>query len=129
MKRIFSILFLSLAVFSICALPVAMADDIEDKANKVSESILPTELGKEQGMATADLKTGIVPQAIKIVLALAGVVSFVVFVYAGIMMVIAQGNEEEVTKAKNTFIWSLIGLAFITTAYALVRGVMQLIFN
>lgn len=134
MKRIFTILCLSVAIFSFCAVPFAMADTlrgdtVEEKGNKISESILPTQLGKDQGMATADLKTGIVPQAIKIVLALAGVVSFGIFVYAGIMLVIAQGNEEDVTKAKSTFIWSLVGLAFITTAYALVRGIMQLVLN
>ena len=96
-----------------------------DKASDVINNILPENV-VDGAVPTGDLKMAILPQAIKILLGIAGSVAFGVFVYAGIQMVISQGNEEELTKTKNIFIWSLIGLAFITAAYALVRGVMQL---
>ncbi len=80
-------------------------------------------------LPTGDLKFEIIPQLIKILLALTGSFSFIVFVYAGIKLIIAQGNEEEVTKFKNILLWSAVGLVFITTAYALVSGIMQLVFK
>lgn len=83
----------------------------------------------DTSLPTADLAKGIVPQAIKLALGLIGTVVFGVFVYAGVMLLIAQGNEEEITKFKNIIIWSLVGLLFITTAYALVSGIMQLMFK
>lgn len=91
-------------------------------------SVLPSTDG-HQALPSGDLKLDIVPQAISILLGLAATVSFVVFVYAGIMLIIAQGNEEEVTKFKNILIWSLVGLLAITISYAIVRGIMQLSFT
>lgn len=77
-------------------------------------------------LPAGDLKTEILPQVMKIFLQLVGVVSFAIFVYAGVMLIVSQGNEEEITKFKKVFIWSAIGLAFITTAYALVSGLLKI---
>lgn len=134
MKKTLLIL-LFVAVF-FTSLPIALsAVDQPAPEKTVIDDILPIDVvrekpGKEgtEAVPTADLKTGIIPQVIKVILLLAGTVSFGVFVYAGVMLVIAQGNEEDITKFKNILIWSIVGLVFITTAYALVRGVFQLIF-
>lgn len=82
-----------------------------------------------QQLPSDNLKTEILPRIIRIALALIGTVSFVIFVYAGIMLITSQGNEEQVTKFKNTLIYSAVGLAFIAAAYAIVSGVMQLVFE
>lgn len=82
-----------------------------------------------EGLPTANLKKEILPQIIRTFLLLVGSINMVVFVYAGIMLIIAQGNEEEITKFKNIIIWSLVGLAFVMAAYAIVTGVMQLVFK
>jgi len=128
MKKIFASLLL-ISLFAAMGLLVA-TPVFADKASDVLGEILPEEViqdaGNKAAVPTGDLKMAILPQAIKILLGIAGSIAFGVFVYAGIQMVISQGNEEELTKTKNIFIWSLIGLAFITAAYALVRGVMQL---
>lgn len=84
---------------------------------------------KDINLPAKDFKKGIIPGAIKMILALTGTVSFGVFVYAGVMLIIAQGNEEEITKFKNILIWSLVGLTFVIASYAIVSGVMQLIFK
>ena len=103
------------------------ADATKEKLDK----ILPPGSAQQggQSLPSSDLATGIVPQAIKILLALTGTVSFIVFVYAGIMLIIAQGNEEEITKFKNILLWSVVGLVFIGAAYALVSGVLQISFT
>ena len=68
-------------------------------------------------------------QAINIFLAVSGSISVIVFVYAGVMLIISQGNEEEITKFKNLLIWALVGTVFTTLSYALVRGIMLLVFT
>lgn len=126
MKRFFFTLalFSSLAIFSA---PFALAD------NTPADNFLPSSTSttgkKETALPEGNLKKSIVPQAIKFTLILTGVASVGVFSYAGVMLVIAQGNEEEITKFKNILIWSLVGLAFVTTAYTLVSGLLQISFT
>ncbi len=135
MKRIIFIVAL-LIFMGLQSLPV-FAAPTSAPANPV-DSFLPTEkapIGELQGSAsgnrltTKNLKTEVIPRVINFVLALVGTVSMGVFIYSGIMLIIAQGNEEEVTKFKTTLLWSLVGLAFITTSYGLVRGILQVVFN
>lgn len=130
MKRIFFLLVLS-SILSFAALPIVFAANEPSTLDKKVNEILPPGTAQRGGenLPTGDFKKEIVPQIIKIFLALAGTVSFGVFVYAGIMLIISQGNEEEITKFKNILIWSIVGLAFITVSYALVRGVMQIAFE
>ena len=84
---------------------------------------------KRKALPTGNLKTDIIPSAIKLLLMIAGSISAIVFVYAGVMLIISQGKEEEMTKFKNILIYSIVGLVFITASYALVRGVLQLVFK
>lgn len=106
---------------------------IEESFKKKADEFLPPKAGSPEGttpsLPAGHFKKTIIPQAINILLAVTATISFGVFVYAGIMLLIGQGNEEDVTKFKNTLIWSLVGLAFITIAYAFVRGIMQLVFE
>lgn len=113
------------AAGSTAAAPAAPASP-EDRVNTLFP---PGSVGDQGALPTGDLKKNIVPAAIRIALALAGTAFFCALVYSGVMLVIAQGNEEELTKFKNMLIWSLVGLAFITASYALVRGVMTLVFK
>lgn len=139
MKRLFAISFL-LFFIALNGSPAALAAPDTAPANGQSaidkrvDIIFPPgsvqDKDNNQGaLPTGDLKKDIVPAAIKIALALAGTLFFCAIVYSGVMLVIAQGNEEELTKFKNMLIWSLVGLAFITASYALVRGVMNLVFK
>lgn len=66
---------------------------------------------------------------IRFVLAVTGALAFVSFTYAGVLMVSARGNEEQIKKGKDMLLWSLIALTIIATSYALVLGVSQLKFG
>jgi hypothetical protein len=126
-KKLFTILlFITLCIFSIS--PVFAAKGEDDAVSNKLDILLPPSM-VDAGVPKGSLKYDVIPAAIKIFLAVAATISFVVFVYAGVMLVIAQGNEEEVTKFKNVLIWSVVGLLFITAAYALVRGVLNLSFT
>gem|GEM_PF-2562006 len=50
------------------------------------------------------------------------------FVYLGIKLLIARGNEEEYKKAMLGFVYAISGLAIIPLAYALVTFVSQINF-
>lgn len=134
MRKIF-ILFTVLIIVGFCVQTVLAAgpaynDLFPDPIRGGGTSIVPTaDVGATMPLPSADLMQGIVPQAIRLLLMLTGTASFIIFVYAGVMLVIAQGNEQEVTKFKNIVIWSMVGLVFIITAYALVSGIMQISFT
>lgn len=122
MKKVFAISVLIAAALALSA-PLALAQESQ---------ILPsdsTAIGGKPSLPTGNLKLEVVPTMIKIFLALSGSISMIVFVYAGVMLIISQGNEEEITKFKNILIWSVVGLIFVTTSYALVRGILQLVFQ
>lgn len=149
MKRIFAIALLSFMLLWVApALTVFATENGEGgdapKPSAAGESptvkskidnVFPSEITPSGGtkqslpLPTGEFKKTIVPKAIRLLLALGGIITTGVFVYAGVMLVIAQGNEEDITKFKNILIWSIVGLVFITTAYAIVRGILQLSFE
>ena len=43
----------------------------------------------------------------------------VFMIYAGFLFVSARGNEEQLTKAKTTFFWTIIGALLVVGAFAI----------
>ena len=130
LKRFFTILIFTSVLF--LSVPVAFAQDqSHERAGEIlSEGLVNSKLSEGQkSLPIGNFRTSIIPKAIKLTLALVGTVSVIVFVYAGVMLVIAQGNEEEIKKFKEMITWSLIGLVFIIASYAIVTGVMTLVFK
>lgn len=60
---------------------------------------------------------------------LIGVMSVLVIMIGGIRMVLAQGNQEFVTKGKQTIIWAVAGLIVALLSYSLVSIVQNLLSN
>jgi len=52
-------------------------------------------------------------------LSLLGIIFVILIVYSGIIWMTAGGNEEQITKAKNTIKQSIIGLVIVIAAYAI----------
>jgi amino acid transporter len=83
----------------------------------------------DYGLDTAAKNTGLLPKdnepvnivgtVISSALSLVGIVFFLLIFYGGIRWMIAQGNEEEVEKAKKTIIAAVIGLIIVMAAYAI----------
>jgi hypothetical protein len=53
------------------------------------------------------------------VLSLLGVIFFLLVIYGGLRWMLAQGNEQEVEKAKQILIAAVIGLVIVLSAYAI----------
>lgn len=58
-------------------------------------------------------------QIIGTALSFVGVLFLILMIYAGIMWMTAQGNDQQVTKAKDQLINAIIGLVIIFAAYAI----------
>ncbi len=62
-------------------------------------------------------------------LALAGIIFFILAVYSGLVWMTARGNDERVTKARNTLIASVIGLVILVSAYAITSFIQNRVIN
>lgn len=72
-----------------------------------------------------DLLAGI----IKVILGLTGTIAFISFTFNGVIMVVSQGKEEEIAKAKKNILLSIVALAIIAASYGLVLGISRLNFG
>lgn len=82
----------------------------DDNLNSVRDKI--------GGEVEGDLNV-IVGNIIKTVLSLIGLIFLLLTVYAGYLWMTARGNEENVTKAKEIFKSSIMGLFIVVSAYAI----------
>jgi hypothetical protein len=62
---------------------------------------------------------------IKAALGIAGSLSLVFFVWGGMIWMTAGGNEEKTKKAKDTLIWSVLGLVAIFASYAILSAIIR----
>ena len=67
----------------------------------------------------------VIANVISVILGLLGAIALLVFIYAGITLMISGGNPEKVKKARNTLVWAIVGLALIFGSY----GILNFIFE
>jgi nitrate/nitrite transporter NarK len=77
------------------------------------------------GMTTQGLfgPDGIAGQVINIILYIIGIIAVIMLIVGGIQYATSSGDEKRVTKAKNTIIYALLGLAIAILAWTLVNFV------
>lgn len=63
----------------------------------------------------------IAAQVINMLLGLLGTLTVAYFVYGGYLIMLAQGNEDQVAKGKETIKNAAIGLVIVLSAYSIVR--------
>ena len=104
-----------LAVFSLVMfLPVFVSAVGLNDATTILDSVAGTDKTGLSGNLADTIAT-----VIKTVLALVGTIFLVLTIYAGILWMTAQGNDEQVTKATGIIKASVIGLIIIMSAYAI----------
>jgi heme/copper-type cytochrome/quinol oxidase subunit 2 len=99
-----------------------------------AQTTVPSPIDRLQNTAgAANLSTtnvnpqSIIVSVIVIVLGLLGLTFLVLMLYAGFMWMTSAGNEEKVTKAKETITNSTIGIAIIIFSYALVTFIAKML--
>jgi len=119
MKKYFKKIIILISLIVILVMPyfVLAASDAYNNLEKV---------GSKEGNAPYQGITvgnndlaGIVGVIIKAFLGLLGVIFLVLIIYAGFNWMTAQGDEEKVTKAKDTLQRAVIGLIITIGAYAI----------
>jgi hypothetical protein len=81
--------------------------------------------GNEAGLPTNVTPLDVFGSVIRGILGFAGVVYFILLVYAGWQWMTAMGNEEKISAAKSSVVHSTIGLALILGAYSVVTFVVK----
>lgn len=121
------ILFMSLMImpFSVFA-QGPKTPTVEDILPKSSVQSLHS---TANALPVSDFKEQLLPQVITLFLGVVGTVSFIIFMYAGVNLVISQGNEEEMTKFKTMLVWAVVGLILITMSFVIIKGVLELNFE
>lgn len=107
-------LFFTAIVILALSLPVFVSAVGLNDATTVLNNVAGTEKTGLSGSLADTVST-----VIKAVLALVGTMFLVLTIYAGILWMTAQGNDEMVTKAVGIIKASVIGLVIIMSAYAI----------
>jgi len=138
MKKLIILLFLTLSVLvspPIQATSVYAQDAAQSKLEILRqgdlEKITESKILKDTNIqfVEEDLETKVLPRIIRIVFSLSSLLIMIIFVYAGIRLVFAQGDEEELGHAKNMLIYSIVGAVIIMISFGLVTGVVGFLTN
>jgi len=125
---IFLVIFLSL--FSLMAIKYVNADE-DPLADYNAKTILNDTAGTNYDPGGKITNTNIednfyliIGKIIEIALSIVGIVLLVLIIYAGYLWFGPQGNEDQITKAKQYLINSVIGLAIVLSAYTITWFIM-----
>lgn len=92
--------------------------------NKVSQLFVSP--NRPESVPQGDILKDFIPQVVRQLFRFAYLAILIALTVAGVMMVVSYDSEERVTKAKNIIIYSLIGFAFITLAFAIVKAITNI---
>ena len=132
MKKLFVSSLISLAIVSLLLplVPVALAGNPEqatlDAASKkindgFGKDLVTAKPGEDPTVTTQKLAGGIIQKALGII----GTIALIVFLYSGIMWMLAGDNAGALTKAKQSMIWAAIGLFAIFGSYMIIAYVIK----
>ncbi len=116
------------------ALPYVTQDEgfvgSQDSANTAIGAVRRIMISPDRpgSVPTGDIVTDFIPQIIRQLFRFAWVAVFIALTVSGVMLIMAQGNDDRLTKAKSVLYFTLIGFAFIAMAFAIVKGVTDIDF-
>lgn len=115
--KIFLSVFIALFLFfsfNFCLAAGNLKDAFDTNAGKPLNTTVST-----AGYGTSATAEGIIGLIITTALTFVGVIFLALTLYGGYIWMIARGNEQEVERAKNIIINSIIGLVVVIAAYAI----------
>ena len=109
-----------LAMAFTVALPVSLPvyADAKDEVKKGAD------MTNSGGSAKQDLPD-IITTIINVMLFIAGALAVIMIIYGGIRYITAHGDEKQVKVAKDTIVYSVVGLIIAIIAYALVTFIFN----
>ncbi len=132
-KKIFFISLALILFFSFLSLTVnsqiVHAQNVTDALTGLNQTANTVPAFKSQTAAKTNFGTSFLAsyagRIIGVVLSFVGVIFLGLMIYAGLMWMLAEGNEQEVTKAKDLITSAIIGLIIVFAAYALTAFIGQ----
>ncbi len=116
MKRLLTIIIAFLSLGSSLLFPVVvLANDAYgiDATQQATGGALPSTVANESTIP------GVIGKVVSVALSFIGIIFFLLILYAGFTWMIARGNAESVTKAKDTMEAAAVGLVLVLAAYAI----------
>ena len=117
----------SLLIIPIMALGVSAALQINNvNVVRATDMTLSSGVSSSQGDdVPQDLAGEVFKNVVNILLFIIGAVSVIMLIYGGIRYTTSGGNANSVTAAKNTIMYSIIGLVVAILAFAVVNFVVK----
>lgn len=97
-----------------------------DKMNQVNRVLINPK--KPGNVPEGDIIDDFLPQLIRQLFRFAWIAILVALVISSVMFIVSHDNEERVTKAKNMIIYTLVGFAAVTLAFAIVKALTDIDF-
>ena len=123
MKRIYTAIigvFVSISVLGALAGGVMAIDPLKAGCAAKPDS----EICAQTKSSGADIPTTI-QNIIQLLLFVLGVICVIVIIVAGIQYAVAAGDSNQITRAKNSILYAIVGLVIALLAYAIVGFVVQ----
>ncbi len=92
--------------------------------------LIPRKSGGEylNNLPDGDIASHFIPRLIDILIKVSYTISVAFMIYAGVLYIIAQGEQEDKDKAIDIFIFAITGFLVISASYAVVQGIIRLDF-
>ena len=117
----------SVILASLLALPVIAFGVTTLTADSASAQLdLESGINSAKGTGTPDNVTeddGLIKKVVNLLLWAIGIISVIMIIIGGIRYAISNGDSNQVTAAKNTIMYAVIGLVIAIFAYAIVNFV------
>ena len=118
----------SVILASLLALPVIAFGVTTLVADSTSAQLdLESGINSAKGTGTPDNVTeddGLIKKVVNLLLWAIGIISVIMIIIGGIRYAISNGDSNQVTAAKNTIMYAVIGLVIAIFAYAIVNFVL-----
>ena len=115
-----------LMVLMVACVPLAGALLPSQDAYADAKSQVQSGLSNVSGASTGDDLPGIVSKVVNVMLFIVGILAVIMIIFSGIRYITAHGDKGQVESAKNTLIYSIVGLVVAIIAYAIVSWVTGL---
>lgn len=115
-----------LMVLMIACVPLAGALLPSQDAYADAKSQVQSGLSNVSGASTGDDLPGIASKVVNVMLFIVGILAVIMIIFSGIRYITAHGDKGQVESAKNTLIYSIVGLVVAIIAYAIVSWVTGL---
>ena len=113
-------------VLMIACVPLAGALLPSQDAYADAKSQVQSGLSNVSGASTGDDLPGIASKVVNVMLFIVGILAVIMIIFSGIRYITAHGDKGQVESAKNTLIYSIVGLVVAIIAYAIVSWVTGL---